>query len=146
MGTNYYIKKQKENLDSDQYLDFNRGYEEIHSLLMEKIKSKNVFVSEWANESLFKLKENQREMSEYIHIGKNSSGHRFTLNSKNFKRWIEWREYLKEFSDLIVDEYDNKISLEELNDIVNNSLKNKIVYNNLMLSLDGFYLQDQEFC
>lgn len=146
MGTNYYIKIRKDHLDKDQADSMIEAYNEINDLLMDKAKSPNPQVEEWANEQLYNLSQNdQFNPYEKIHIGKNSGGHRFTLFAK-FPTWAEWHQYLQKFKDSIVDEYDRSISLEDLDRIVKATLKNEIHFPELELSKDGYYISDSDFC
>jgi hypothetical protein len=52
---------------------------------------------------------------EILHIGKSSGGWKFNFQSeKGIKSWKEWKEFIKNNTGKIIDEYDKELSLDEL--------------------------------
>jgi S-adenosylmethionine:tRNA-ribosyltransferase-isomerase (queuine synthetase) len=146
MSTNYYIKKNKPYLSSIESEEIEKAYQTIYATLMQLVKSPNINIKQWANEQLSNLEDSTLKNNyDKVHIGKNSFGNRFTLKATH-NTWKEWKKYLIQTESVIVDEYGYNVSIQELDTLVKDSMKNPVNFKDQTLSSDGLYLMDQNFC
>ena len=121
MGTNYYaVKKQHVQAQSENKKKLESYLEALNS------KKEDPTTSEYEKDlisSLITAAHCHIWETPKIHIGKNSIGWKFTLNSSNFNSLKQLDSFISENPDyVIVDEYDRVTSRKDLQSIVDSSL------------------------
>lgn len=146
MSVNYYLLVKKPHLTDQEASDMKKAYEHIYSVLMTEVKSENPFVQEWASEKLHALEFGHLKQGPYnqVHIGKSKYGERFTFSSLH-SSWDEWKSYILANGSEIVNEYGDKIDLDQLEKSINESIKCPINHPKMTLSQDGYYLVKGNF-
>lgn len=115
MGTNYYLYK-KTNFDNNTIVSL--GCEE------EVKRIKNGFL--WGNKYYPSIAELNEEFYQIIHIGKSSYGWHFLLAiypEHDIKNLDDWVNLFNEENTYILDEYDRKIPVDEMIDIIVNRVR-----------------------
>ena len=122
MGTNFYAIKSTDSLQEKQ------NKEKLESYLAS-FEAKKESASDYEKDlldCLISAAHGHFTETPKIHIGKNSMGWTFTLNSSNFNSLAQLDQFLSENTQyLIIDEYGRTVSREDLQRIVENSKKNE---------------------